>query len=128
MGGRGGSSGLSNNRNNTPKMPQLQGTEKQVKWAEDLRQKGIKELAYLNPNSDGFRQTIAISDRNKLRDRGYTEYMPDMQKRDKTEALAKLKKIHDDAIKKVSEIKDAEWFIRRRGFSLFDLFPDKKRR
>lgn len=128
MGGRGGSSGISAKGNGVPKMPQLQGTEKQVKWAEDIRKRGIEGLAYLNSDSKDYSQFAATSSRNRLRDRGYGEYMPDMQKRDKAEALSKLKKIHDDALRKIADITDAEWFIKRRSIDIFDLFPDKKRK
>ena len=118
---------MSIGNNNIVKMPQLQGTEKQIKWAEDIRKQSIEDLEYLNPDSKGFRQMVAVDSRGKLKNRGYSEYMPDMQKRDVTEALEKLKQMYTDALKKMANITDAEWFIRRRHVNILDLFPDKSR-
>ncbi len=50
MGGRGGSSGLSNVKSqkssliDISKMPDLTGSEKQVKWASDIREKAVQKI------------------------------------------------------------------------------------
>ncbi|MDE7323160.1 MAG: hypothetical protein K2N73_10640 [Lachnospiraceae bacterium] len=80
MGGRGSSSGLIGG-SGVPKMPQLQGTEKQIKWAEDIRSKKIYGLSEINPDSENFKQNLAVRVRNSLSKFGYDEYMPDMQKK-----------------------------------------------
>lgn len=41
MGGRGSSSG---NTSRLPKLPQLEGSEKQIKWAEDIRNEAMEEM------------------------------------------------------------------------------------
>lgn len=50
MGGRGGSSGLSNG--GVGSLSSLQGSEKQVSWAEDIRNSAIKKFTYENLMND----------------------------------------------------------------------------
>lgn len=131
MGGRGGSSGLSGG-GGIPKMPQLQGSEKQVKWAEDIRQKKISGLSEINPDSENFKINLAVRIRDALNKFGYGEYMPDAQKRDKAELMQKLKNMYADSMNKMSKINSAKWFIDRRYdtgamSTIPALFPDKKK-
>lgn len=109
------------------KMPQLEGTEKQVKWAEDIRRKALEYLAQMDPDNKNFNVVAATISRKQLKDIGYTEYMPDKQKRNKAEELEKLKQMYTDAMKRIMNITDARWFIRSRFVTMLDLFPDKSR-
>ncbi len=101
---------------------------KSSEWAEDIRKKALEKLIDLDPDSENFKQTAATIWRDELnRKKGYSEYMPDMQKRDKEEALGKLKLMYMDALNIMASITDATWFIRERYVTIFDLFPDKNR-
>ena len=44
MGGRGSSSGISNNRFSARNFPELSGSEKQVKWANDIRNSALDTI------------------------------------------------------------------------------------
>lgn len=109
MGGRGGSSGMSSGRAN---LPDLQGTEKQIAYAEDIRKNFLERV-----NSE---VTPKLQKNNMMKE--FEQNNPKPNRSDK-EAYAKWKdkksKVEEkyekwlktEFYKKLKSIKSAKWWI-----------------
>jgi len=99
-------------------MMNLEGTEKQVKWAEDIRKNFLENIEIINHESSKFDLRAANKIRHMLiEDRGYEEYklsQDERERKDKEAMISKTKKMYEDILEKITSEKEAKWFIDNR--------------
>lgn len=108
-------------------MMNLEGTEKQVKWAEDIRKKFLENIEIINPESSKFDLRASVKIRHMLiEERGYEEYklsQDERERKDKDAMLSKTRKMYEDILEKITSEKEAEWFIKSRFYTNWSSIP-----
>lgn len=108
-------------------MPKLEGSEKQIRWAEDIRNCSIESYQKYNLDSEKY-STIAVE--FLMRDlikRGY-KFEPTQETKilEKSTQLKMLSRIeYSEIMERISTVKDASVFINHRPtLDVLQLFPD----
>lgn len=108
-------------------MMNLEGTEKQVKWAEDIRKKFLENIEIINTESSKFDLRAANRIRHMLiEDRGYEEYeisQDEKERKGKDAMISKAKKMYEDILERITSEKEAKWFIDGRFYTGWSSIP-----
>lgn len=99
-------------------MINLEGTEKQVEWAKNIRIQLLENIEIINPKSSKFDLRTANKIRQLLiNERGYEEYklgLDATEKRDVDALLVQVNKMYEVILEKIISEKEAKWFINNR--------------
>lgn len=114
-------------------MIKLEGTEKQVKWAEDIRKMFLENIEIINPESSKFDLNTANKVRQMMvNERGYEEFkfsQEIIEKKDRNGLIAKINEMYETILERITSEKEAKWFIEKRfekGWSSICFYLPKK--
>lgn len=108
-------------------MIDLEGTEKQIAWAQDIRKQFLNNIEIINPKSSKFDLPTANWVRKQLiNERGYKEYSmspEEIEKKDINVLKSKILKMYNDVLERIIFEKDAKWFIDNRYYKGWSTIP-----